>query len=292
MIPPAFEYAVPSSLSEAIGLLKSGGDGAKVIAGGQSIIPILKLRLASPTLLVDINRIPGLDYILESDGYLMLGALTRIADLSASSLLKNRYPIIHDASKVIADPQIRNLGTVGGNICHGDPANDLPAVMLAMAAEFVATGPSGDRSIKARDFFVDTFTNSLGHDEILTGVRVPVPPPISGGSYLKIEQKVADPATAGAAVQLTIDSEGQCQSLGVGLTAVGPKALLVEKAEAALKGKRPTERRAVGEVAALAADAADPVSDIRGPAGYKRELVRLLVTRALRKAYERARSRD
>lgn len=290
MIPAAFEYAAPRSLSEAIGLLKSGGEGAKVVAGGQSLIPLLKLRLASPTLLVDINRIPGLEYVRESGGFLRLGALTRMASVEASDLLKDRHAIIHDASTVIADPLVRNLGTVGGNISHGDPANDLPAVMLALRAEFVATGPSGDRTINAQDFFVGTFTTALGHEEILREIRAPTAPPFSGGAYLKIEQKVADFATAGAAVQLRLNPRGECEGLGIGLTAVGPTAIEVKGAEDVLKGKRLTDET-VAKVAGLAAEASDPMADIRGTAEYKRGLVKLLVVRALKKAHERARAR-
>jgi carbon-monoxide dehydrogenase medium subunit len=288
LLPPKFDYVSPSSLSEAIDVLKTRGEGAKVIAGGQSLIPLLKLRLAAPTLLVDINRIPGLEYIRESDGFLRLGALTRMADVEASGLLRMKYPIIHDASKVIADPLVRNLGTVGGNVSHGDPSNDLPAVMLALDAELSVAGPSGLRAVRARDFFLDTFTVALEHNEILTEIRVPLPSHRSGGAYLKVEQKVADFATAGAAVYLRLNARGDCESLGIGLTAVGPKAIRAAKAEEALRGQKPTDMEAVKKVAMLAAEASDPMSDIRGTAEYKRDLVRLLVTRALKQAYRRA----
>ena len=291
MLPPSFDYTVPKTLSEAIDILKSKGEGAKVIAGGQSLIPLLKLRLAAPTLLVDISRLPGLDYISESDGFLRMGALTRMADVEASELLRRKYPIIHDASLVIADPIIRNLGTVGGNISHGDPANDLPAVMLALDAEFAATGPSGERLIKARDFFLDTYTVALAREEVLTEIRVPIPSPRQGGAYLKIEQKVADFAAAGAAVFIRMGDRGVCESAGIGLTAAGSRAIKATRAEEALGGKRPADAQVVKDAAALAADASDPVSDIRGTSGYKRELVKLLVTRGLKKASERARIR-
>ena len=289
MLPPKFDYIAPGSLSEAIDLLKSRGEGAKVIAGGQSLIPLLKLRLASPTVLVDIGRIPGLDYIRESDGSLRIGAMTTMADVAGSELMRRKYPMIHDASTVIADPLVRNRGTVGGNVSHGDPANDLPAVMLALGAEFSVEGPSGVRAVKARDFFLDTFTVALGHEDILTEIRVPSPPRRSGGAYLKVEQKVADFATAGVAVFLRVGSGGVCESIGIGLTNVGPKAVEATKAEEAMKGRKPTDSVAVERAAALAAEASDPLSDIRGTAEYKRRLVKLLVARATKLAYQRAR---
>ena len=288
MIPLPFEYAAPKSLQEAIGLLESRGEGAKVVAGGQSVIPLLKLRLASPTLLVDITRISGLDYIRESEGSLRIGALTRMADVGASEAVKRRYHIIGDASKVIADPLVRNLGTVGGNICHGDPANDMPAVMLALGAGFLVTGPTGSRTIKAEDFFQDTFAVALGPSEILTEIRVPAPAPRSGGSYVKFEQKAGDFATAAAAVQLRINSRGECESVGIGLTAVAPTALKAKGAEEFLRGRKPTDRKAVMEAARLASGASTPASDIRGTSRYKRELVGRLVATALRRAHARA----
>lgn len=289
MLPPTFDYVAPKSLSEAIDLLKSRGEGAKIIAGGQSLIPLLKLRLAAPTLLVDIGRLPDLEYVRESDGFLRLGALTRMADVESSELLRRRYPMIHEASAVIADPLVRNLGTVGGNVSHGDPANDLPAVMLALDAEFAVTGPAGARTVSARDFFVDTFTVALAHEEILTEIRVPQPQSHTGGAYLKVEQKVADFATAGVAVFLQMNSAGECEGAGIGLTAAGPKAIKATNAEEALRGQKPTDRETVKKVATLAAEASNPVPDIRGTPEYKRDLVRLLVARGLKRAYERAR---
>lgn len=252
----------------------------------------MKLRLASPSLLVDIGKVAGLDHLAESDGYLRIGAMVRISDLNRSSLLKKKYPAIHDASAVIADPLVRNLGTVGGNLSHGDPANDLPAVMLASGGELAATGSGGKRVVKAEDFFKDTFTTALAHDEILTEVRVPVPLPRSGGAYFKVEQKVADFATAGVAVQLTLDRTSACTRVGIGLTAVGPTAIKPKRAEEAMTGKRISDRAAVTEAAAQAADASSPTSDIRGTAEYKKSLVRLLVARGLKRASERAGGAD
>ena len=288
MLPPRFDYAAPTSISEAVGLLRTNGEGAKVIAGGQSLIPLLKLRLASPAVLVDIGRIPGLEYISESQGFLSIGALTRMADVVGSDLLRRRYPIIHDAATVIADPLVRNMGTVGGNIAHGDPANDLPAVMLALDAEFVVEGPSGRRTVRAKDFFVDTFTVALNLAEILTEVRVPRSASRSGGAYLKVEQKVADFATAGAAVFLHVGPRGECEGAGIGLTNVGPKAVEATKAAESLTGQKLTHGEALRRAATLAAEASDPLSDIRGTAEYKRNLVKRLVVDGLRLAYGRS----
>ena len=288
LLPPTFDYAAPRSLTEAIDLLKSRGEGAKIIAGGQSLIPLLKLRLSAPSALIDIGRIPGLEYIKESGGFLRVGALTRMADVEASALVGRRYPIIHDASMVIADPIVRNLGTVGGNISHGDPANDLPAVMLALDAEFAILGPSGSRTVAAREFFLDTYSVDLGHEEILTELRVPVALRGSGSAYLKVEQKTADFATAGVAVFLRLNARGECTKVGIGLTAVGPKAIKAEKAEEALIGQRATDREAVRNAAALAAEASNPSSDIRGTAEYKQEMAKVVTRRALENALKRA----
>lgn len=290
MLPLSFDYEAPKSVQEAIQLLRTRGEGAKVIAGGQSLIPLLKLRLASPAVLVDINRIEGLDYIRESAGRLRIGALTRMAEIETSDLVRKKYPIIHDASEVIGDPLVRNLGTIGGNICHGDPTNDMPAVMLALEAEFNAAGPSSERTIRAEDFFLDTFTVAVKHEEILTEVRVPAPSARSGGAYLKHEQKVADFATAGAAVQLSVDSMGQFEKVGIGLTAVGPTAIKAKEAEDALKWRRTTDREAKKTAVRLAVERSEPSTDARGTADYKRRLVEKLLVRALEIAHRRVRS--
>ena len=289
MMPPSFEYVSPRTISEAVGFLSSGGDGAKVIAGGQSLIPLLKLRLASPSLLVDINRIPGLDGIEEGGGLLRMGALTRMAEVEASTLIKEKYPIIHDAAGVIGDPLVRNLGTLGGNVSHGDPNNDMPAVMLALGAEFVATGPSGQRTIRAEQFFTDSFTVALDHSEILTEIRVPRRSPRSGGCYLKLEQKVADFAIAAVAVQVRLGEAWECEDVGIGLTAVGPTAIKARRAEQWMRGRKVSDIQAVRELGRLAAEESSPATDIRGTAAYKKQVVRLLATRAFRKACERAR---
>jgi aerobic carbon-monoxide dehydrogenase medium subunit len=289
MIPAAFEYHAPSTLGEATALLTKLGDDAKVLSGGQSLIPLMKLRLANPAHLVDINGISGLSGIRESDGVLRIGALTRESELEESQIVRSRYPLLHDTSRVIADPLVRNLATVGGNLAHGDPANDHPATMLALGAEIVAVGPKGERRVPIASFFTGPFETSLRPDEILTEIRVPSPAARSGGAYLKLERKVGDFATAAVAVQVTLGANGACESVGIGLTNVGLTPIKATKAEASLKGVTPDEA-AIKRAAALAADAAEPSEDLRGSVEYKKDLVRILTARALRKAVERAQS--
>jgi aerobic carbon-monoxide dehydrogenase medium subunit len=287
MIPPAFEYLRPKSVPEAVALLQEHGENAKILSGGQSLIPMMKLRLARPSHLIDINRISGLSYIREEGGFLKIGGLTREAELESSPLVRARFPLLLDTAKVIADPQVRNLATVGGNLAHGDPANDHPATMIALGAQVVATGAKGERVIAIDDFFVSLFTTALEHDEILTEIRIPLSAPRSGGAYFKLERKVGDFATAAVAVQLTLDEKGAVQKVGIGLTNAGPTPLRARKAEEALRGKK-LEEAAIGRAAQLASDEAQPSSDLRGPAEYKRGLVKELTKRALARARERA----
>jgi carbon-monoxide dehydrogenase medium subunit len=287
MIPAAFEYHAPTSLAEATALLEKLGDDAKILSGGQSLIPLMKLRLASPQHVVDINGIPGLAYIREDDGVLAIGALTRESDLEASELVRTRYPLLHDTCRVIADPVVRNLATLGGNLAHGDPANDHPATMLALGAEVVARGTRGERRVPVRSFFTGPFETALARDEILVEIRIPAPPARSGGAYLKLERKVGDFATAAVAAQLTLGADGACEQAGIALTNVGLTPIRAERAEAALRGRRPDDK-AIAEAAQAAAAAADPAEDLRGSVEYKRDLVRVLTGRALRRAIERA----
>src|SRR5262245_23101611 len=287
MIPAAFEYHAPKSIGEATALLAKLGGEAKVLSGGQSLIPLMKLRFTSPAHLVDINGIPGLSHIREADGALRIGALTRESELEESDLVRRRYPLLHDTSRVIGDPLVRNLATVGGNLAHGDPANDHPATMLALGAEVVATGPAGERRIPIASFFTGPFETALRPDEILVEIRVPVPPERSGGAYLKLERKVGDFATAAVAAQLALAADGRVAEVGIGLTGVGLTPIKAVQAEAALRGQRPDEG-AIGRAAQLAAQAAQPSADLRGPVEYKRDLVRVLTGRALRLALQRA----
>ena len=287
MIPAAFSYHAPTSISDATALLAQYGDDAKVLSGGQSLIPLMKLRLASPQHLIDINRIPDLAYIREVGGVLTIGALARESDLEESEIVRLRYPILLDTSKVIADPLVRNLATVCGNLAHADPANDHPSTMLALGAEVVAIGRKGERRIPIDGFFVGPFTTTLSPDEILTEVRIPTPPSRSGGAYLKLERKVGDFATAGVAAQITLSAIGTCEGVGIGLTNVGPMPIKANRADEFLRGKR-LDEVTIKQAAQLAADESQPESDLRGPAEYKRDLIRVLTARALRKALERA----
>lgn len=288
MIPAPFDYHAPASLADAIGLLQLHGDDAKVLSGGQSLLPLLKLRLASAVHLVDIGRIPGLEYIKEEGGYLKIGGRTRESALERSDLIKTKYPILHDTAIVIADPLVRNRATVGGNLAHADPANDHPATMLALGAAVIATGRNGERTIAINRFFTGLFATALEPSEILTEIRIPIPPPRSGGAYVKLERKVGDFATAAAAAQLTLGANGAIERAGIGLTSAGPTPIKAVDAERFLMGKTP-DRETIAEAARQAARAASPSPDRRGSVEYKREMARVLTARALTKAVERAR---
>jgi carbon-monoxide dehydrogenase medium subunit len=288
LIPGSLDYVVANSVPEVVALLAQHGDDAKILAGGHSLIPLLRFRLAAPALLIDINRISTLEYLREADGVLHIGALTREAELDHSPLIRQRYPILLDTSTGVADPVVRNWATVGGNVAHADPANDHPATMLALGASVVATGPSGERLIPIDEFFTDQpFETTLQPGEILTEIRVPAPSEHSGGAYCKLERKVGDYAIAGVAAYLAFDDSGVVTYAGLGLTNVGPAPIKPRAAEQALVGSVLDDAH-IHQAANLAADAAQPSSDIRGPAEYKRAMVRTLCVRALRKASARA----
>jgi carbon-monoxide dehydrogenase medium subunit len=285
MIPGKFEYLVPHTLAEAVRMLGEH-DGAKILAGGQSLIPAMRFRLAQPETLIDINRIEGLSYIKEENGYMAIGALTRETDVDGSPLVQQKYALLADTAKVIADPLVRNLATLGGNLAHADPANDHPATMLAYNAQVVAVGPGGERTIPIDNFFVGLFENSLSDSEILKEIRIPTPGANSGGAYLKIERKVGDYAVSAVAVQLTMNGD-TCTAARIGLTNVSPIPMRATNAEQALVGKVVTDAvlEAVGQAAAAECD---PSADLRGSVEYKRDLIRVLTKRAIRQAIERA----
>ena len=288
MIPGSFDYVRANSVPEAVALLEQLGEEAKILAGGQSLIPLLRFRLAGQAILIDISRIADLDYIQETDGTLHIGAMTREVELDTSPLIGNRYPILQDTSRGLADPVVRNWATVGGNIAHADPANDHPATMLALNAQVVAIGPEGQRLIPIDEFFADSsFETTLRPNELLQEIRVPAPPERSGGAYMKLERKVGDYGIAAVAVFVTLDESGNVTYAGIGLTNVGPTPIRAKDAEQALLGKALNDA-SIHEAADLAAAAARPTKDTRGPVEYKRDMVRTLTVRALRKALARA----
>jgi len=287
MLPARFEYHRPDSLEEALGLLSSLED-AKVLAGGQSLIPVMKLRFAAPAHLVDINHIPGLDGLEAADGTLRIGALVRHNQVASSDVIGARHPLLASTAPQIADPLVRNLGTVGGSLAHADPAGDWGSAMLAAGASVALNSARGEREVPVSEFLVDIFTTAMEADEILTEVRVPLPGGSLGGAYLKLERKIGDFATVGVAVQVELDG-GTIRRAGIGLTGVGSKNLRAAEAEQALAGAEPNED-AYANAGRLAAAVADPVSDVRGSAEYKRHMVEVYVRRGLARAVETARA--
>jgi len=287
VIPGEFDYHAPATLDEAFALLAEHGDEAKLLAGGHSLVPAMRFRLSLPAHLIDLNQIPGLDYVREDGGHLSIGAMTREAALEESDVVSDRYPLLADAAPLIADPLVRNRATVGGNVAHADPANDHPAVMLAYGATMVAGSPNGTRNIPVDSFFTGLFETALAEDEILVEIRVPEPTPGSGGAYVKFERKVGDYAISAVAVQLAM-SGNTCTAARIGLTNVNAVPMRATDAEEALVGQALTED--VLEAAGLAAAAqCDPSPDLRGSEAYKRDLTRVLTKRAITKAVARAR---
>jgi carbon-monoxide dehydrogenase medium subunit len=284
MYPASFEYFAPTTLDEALALLEEHGDEAKVLAGGQSLIPLMKLRFASPTAVIDINGISELDRLEQEDGGLRIGALVRHKACERSELLRGRYGTLGDAAPMISDPIVRNLGTVGGSLAHADPQGDWGSVMLAMRAELIVRGPAGTRAIPIDEFFQGPFTTVLEPTEILTEVRIADPGTRAGGTYLKLERKVGDFATVGVAVHVSL-ANGSVSSAGIALTGVGAMNLRAEAAEQALVG-RALDEEAISEAGRLAAETARPRTDVRGTEEYKRNVVRVFTERGLRKAAE------
>jgi carbon-monoxide dehydrogenase medium subunit len=286
MLPSSFEYHRPSTVDEALDLLASLGDDAKVLAGGQSLIPMMKLRFAAPSHLIDINRIEGLDAIEEVDDELHIGALVRHNDLVGSELINSKYPMIADAAPQIADPLVRNLGTIGGSLTHCDPSGDLGAVMLAANARVVLKSKDGEREVPVTEFLADTFQSSIEPNELLTKIRITSPTGQYGGTYLKLERKVGDYATVAVATRLMM-SNGSIGTAGIALTSVGLTNIKATAAEEALVGQAPSQDL-FSEAGRLAAAASNPVSDVRGSEAYKRHMVEVYVRRGLTTAAEMA----
>jgi carbon-monoxide dehydrogenase medium subunit len=280
VFPPRFRYEAPRSLAEAVSLLHDGGGEAKVLAGGQSLVPLLKLRFASPELLVDINNLNDLAYHrVDGDGSLHVGALCRHADLERSDLLAERQPTMRAAAPLIADPIVRTRGTLVGSLCHADPQGDWAAVVTALGGRVVAQGPSGRRSIAIGDFVTGPFQNTLAYDEIAVEAVVPAARGRLEGGFLKLERRVGDFATAGAAVAVELDGDRVLRA-GIGLSGVGGRTIDAREAAASLTGGV-LDEAAVSRAAELAAQAAEPRSDHRGSAAYKRHVIHTFVTRIL-----------
>jgi carbon-monoxide dehydrogenase medium subunit len=289
MYPPSFEYFAPATIDEALSILERYGDDAKILAGGQSLIPLMKLRFASPRALVDVNRIEGLDELDEEEGALRIGALVRHKACERADLLQGRYRVLGEAAPQISDPIVRNLGTVAGSLAHADPQGDWGSALLATGAEVVAQGPSGPRTIALEDFFQGPFTTALDPTELITEVRVPDPGPRTSGTYLKLERKVGDFATVGVAIHLTLADGGKVERAGIALTGVGPTNVEATAAENVLAGAE-LDDDAIREAATRAAEAAQPHDDVRGSAEYKRNVVRIFTERGLRKAADAVRA--
>ena len=288
MIPPSFDYHAPRSIGEALSLLSSLGGEAKLLAGGHSLLPMMKLRFAQPAHLIDLNRIPDLRGIREEGTELVVGAMTTEADLIGSSLVRSKVPLLAEGAASIADPQVRYKGTIGGDISHGDPGNDHPALMLALDASFVLTGPKGQRRVKADGYFLGVYATQLAADEILTQIRIPIPAGGSGWSYQKLKRKTGDFATAAAAVVLQMKG-GNVARVAIGLTNVAPTALRAHDAEAALTGQ-PLNEKSLGEAARLAMSICNPTPDQRGDVAYKTAMCGEMTRRALQAAAARARA--
>jgi aerobic carbon-monoxide dehydrogenase medium subunit len=280
MYPSRFHYEAPRSLDEAFGVLQAYGDEAKVLAGGQSLIPLIKLRFSAPAVIVDINNIPGLDYHEEdTDGSLDIGALCRHRTLERSPLLRSRHPTMSTCAPLIADPLVRSRGTLVGSLCHADPQGDWASVMLALGGEIIARSARGERAIPVSQFVIGPFQNSLQVGEIAVRARVPAPRGTRSGTYLKLERRVGDFATVGVAVALET-SGGTINRAGIALTGVGSNNIQCTAAEQALAGKT-LNPSTIEQAARLAAEAAQPKTDVRGSAEYKRHIVYTFVTRAL-----------
>lgn len=287
MIPANFTYHKATSLKDAIALAESLGDEAKFMSGGHSLLPMMKLRFATPEHIIDISKIDGLSYIEEEGDVLKIGAMTTQTEMEYSDLIRKNYPIFSDAIKLTADPSVRNVGTIGGNIAHGDAANDQPALMLAMRATVIAEGLDGRRSIPIDEFFHGFYMTALEPTDILVEIQVPKAKKGSGGAYHKVERKVGDYATAGVAVFVQLDEGGVCEEIGIGLTNVSAVPMRLERGEELLRGKKITQDL-IDQVGVIASEDCEPTSDLRGSEAYKRSLVNTITKNMLNLALERA----
>jgi carbon-monoxide dehydrogenase medium subunit len=288
MNPRPFDYHSPRTVDEALALAERYGADGKFLAGGQSLIPLMKLRIASPAHVIDLGRIASLSYIRVDGEHLAIGSMTRLQEVSNSGLVAEECPALAQCVVQIADPLVRNMSTIGGNITHADPSNDLPAVMVATGAQLVATSSRGRRTISATDFFVDTFTTALRQSELLTEARIPMGKNRLS-AYLKLERQAGDFGIVGVAAVLELGPNGECSSCGIGLSGVGPKVLRARRAENLLVGKKLDDAE-LEKAGLAAAEDAQPVGDLRGSADYKRQMARVMTIRALRAAAKGAES--
>jgi len=286
-VPAAFDYHPATSVNEAIALLQQYGDDAKLLAGGHSLVPTMKLRLAQPAHLIDISRISGLAYIREENGAIAVGAMTTYRMIELSDVLLQHFPLLRDAASVIGDQQVRNRGTIGGSVAHSDPAADMPGVVLALKADILVQGPGGVRTIKADDFFQDLFATALQPDEIITELRFAIPPARTGSSYKKLENKASHYAVVGSAAVVTLDTDGTCSSASVVITGASVKPTRASAVEAALVGKHLNEATAA-DAASHAADGLEMVEDLHGSKAYRAQMTAVMARRAILAAAERA----
>ena len=289
MIPGNFEYHRPGTVGEVVALLSEHGDEGRVVAGGHSLIPMMKLRLAAPSHLIDLQALDALKGIAEDGGDIVIGPMVTQTEILESALLADKCPILGEAAAVIADPQVRNCGTIGGNVANGDPGNDMPAVMMALDASYVLTGPGGERTVAARAFYEAAYFTARKDDELLTGIRIPLPSAGHGHAYEKLKRKVGDYATAAAAVVLTMDG-GSCASAAITLTNVGQTPLYAQAASEALAGGA-VDADAIANASALAKGIAEPVADLRGSVEYKTAMVGVMTARAIESALARAQAK-
>jgi carbon-monoxide dehydrogenase medium subunit len=287
MIPAAFDYVAPKTLDDALRDLTDGGEDAKILAGGQSLLPLLKLRLANPKLLIDLRKISGLAGIRQEGNKLVIGALTTHFEVESSALARNKCPLLSETARAIGDVQVRNLGTIGGSLTHADPAADWPAAILALAAEVRLAGPKGERWLGAADFFLGPMTTAIEATEILTEIRVPVSSTRSGSAYQKMAQQASGFAIVGVAASLRVDRNGRCEDIGVGVTGLNEKPFRAEAAEERLRGNKLTAKW-IAEASLSVAEGIEPLEDLHAAADYRAHLARVYTHRAIQEAAKRA----
>jgi carbon-monoxide dehydrogenase medium subunit len=287
MIPAQFEYVAPKTLEDALRLVERHGDEAKILAGGHSLLPLMKLRLAQPRYVIDIGRLRNMNYIREENGHIAIGALTTHAEIESSTLLRAKCPLLAETAAVIGDAQVRNRGTLGGSLAHADPAADYPAAALALDVEIVAASTAGTRTIPVAEFFVDMLTTTLRPGEILSQVRVAPLTPQTGTAYEKLHQPASGFAIVGVAARITLGKEGTIEEAAIGVTGLGPKAFRAAAAEKILRGKKVSEKL-FGEAARYTAQGIEPLSDLHASADYRREMAAVYTRRALERALTRA----